>query len=83
VSRHGEICIGRENAEVIEIVGSSAVVSVGILKLAEVIQSVDLFQCYLHRPGQVNLRRSDNENIELHHLIHKSIFPCDLHHNAP
>ncbi len=50
-----EIWVGGKDAEVVEVVGGATVVSVGILELAEIVQSVDLLQGYL-KSVWVNIR---------------------------
>lgn len=49
MGRQGKVGVSRENAEMVEVVGSSAIVAVRVLELAEIIQSVDLFECNLKR----------------------------------
>ncbi len=44
VGRYGEIGVGGEDAEVVEVVGSTAVVSVRVLEFAKVVERGDLFE---------------------------------------
>ena len=49
----GEIGVGGEDAEVVEVVGSAAVISVRVLELAKVVEGGDLFESNL---GDVRTR---------------------------
>ena len=41
---HGEVGVGGENAEVVEVVGGATVVSIAVLELAKVVESIDLLK---------------------------------------
>ena len=51
----GQLWVSGKDTEVVEVVGSSAIIAVGVLELTKVIQGVDLFKGDL---------QSDNEGIE-------------------
>ena len=47
MGRSVQVVIGRKYAKVIQVVGGTTVVSVGVLELAKVVQYCDLLQCEL------------------------------------
>ena len=52
VRGHGHLGVGGEDAEVVEVVGSAAIVSVRVLELAEVVECGDLFERDLCEVGK-------------------------------
>jgi hypothetical protein len=55
----GEVCVGREDAEVIKVVGGAAVVAVGVLELTEIVEGGYLIESELtdEENGKITSRR--------------------------